>query len=39
MSVVEASRTLIFAAGAWDTARTVTVNAAADADALADADW
>ena len=37
VSVVEASRTLIFAAGAWDTAQTVTVNAAADADALADA--
>ena len=38
VSVAAASRTLIFAAGAWDTARTVTVNAAEDADALADAD-
>ena len=37
VSVAAASRTLRFAAGAWDTARTVTVNAAEDADALADA--
>ncbi len=37
VSVAAASRTLRFAAGAWDTAQTVTVRAAEDDDALADA--
>ena len=37
VSVAAASRTLRFAAGAWNTAQTVTVRAAEDDDALADA--